>query len=157
MEHPQPAVDLLTSLPSKHQNVLLDWEEQSEDAEVGDDIRNHPEIWEGDRGFELPDSIEALDEEDRISLVHPLDLSLNAIAIGLGLEDIEYEPNKFSGLIYHTEPFDATIFAFLQTTISIGDEQVETLRAFLDRLNELGLADASADKIETKSVAEIIQ
>ncbi len=32
-----------------------------------------------------------------------VDLNLNAIAIGLGLENIEYEPEQFPGLVYRLD------------------------------------------------------
>jgi len=33
------------------------------------------------------------------------DLNLNAIAVGLGLENVEYEPEQFPGLVYRlTDP-----------------------------------------------------
>lgn len=39
-------------------------------------------------------------------------LNLNAIAVGLGLEHIEYEPEQFPGLVYRLEPPSVVILLF---------------------------------------------
>jgi transcription initiation factor TFIID TATA-box-binding protein len=40
------------------------------------------------------------------------DLNLNAMAIGLGLEDVEYEPEQFPGLVYRPEDHDVVLLLF---------------------------------------------
>lgn len=71
-------------------------------------------------------------------------LNLNAIAIGLGLENIEYEPEQFPGLIYRIDDPDVVVLLFGsgklvitggRTTDDAGDA-VTTVRT---RLEELGL------------------
>lgn len=71
-------------------------------------------------------------------------LNLNAIAIGMGLENIEYEPEKFPGLIYHLENPDTTLLMFSDGTIAFTDaptkESAEDATATaVERLRELGL------------------
>ena len=39
-------------------------------------------------------------------------LNLNVIAIGLGLEDVEYEPEQFPGLVYRLDNPDVVILLF---------------------------------------------
>lgn len=43
---------------------------------------------------------------------YPGQLNLNALAIGLGLEHIEYEPEQFPGLVYRLEDPPAVILLF---------------------------------------------
>lgn len=39
-------------------------------------------------------------------------MNLNAIAIGFGLENVEYEPEQFPGLVYRPEGLDAVVLVF---------------------------------------------
>jgi len=72
------------------------------------------------------------------------DLNLNAIAIGLGLENIEYEPEQFPGLVYRIEEPDvvALLFGLGKLVITGGKEPSDAEAAvdvITDRLDELGL------------------
>ncbi|SEH36889.1 MULTISPECIES: TATA-box-binding protein [Halopenitus] len=72
------------------------------------------------------------------------DLNLNAIAIGLGLEHIEYEPEQFPGLVYRLDDPDvvALLFGSGKLVITGGKEPADAERAvdvIVDRLEELGL------------------
>jgi transcription initiation factor TFIID TATA-box-binding protein len=71
-------------------------------------------------------------------------LNLNAIAIGLGLENVEYEPEQFPGLVYRMEEPEVVMLLFGsgklvitggQTTDDAGDA-VTTVRT---QLEDLGL------------------
>jgi transcription initiation factor TFIID TATA-box-binding protein len=71
-------------------------------------------------------------------------LNLNAIAIGLGLENIEYEPEQFPGLVYRID--DPSVVALLfgsgKLVITGGKEPADAERAvdnIVSRLDELGL------------------
>ena len=71
-------------------------------------------------------------------------LNLNAIAIGLGLENIEYEPEQFPGLVYRLdEPkVVALLFGSGKLVITGGKEPVDAEHAvdkIVSRLEELGL------------------
>ena len=71
-------------------------------------------------------------------------LNLNAIAIGLGLEDVEYEPEQFPGLVYRLDDPDvvALLFGSGKTVITGGkepDDAEEALDVILDELTHLGL------------------
>lgn len=71
-------------------------------------------------------------------------LNLNALAIGLGLENIEYEPEQFPGLVYRLE--EPTVVALLfgsgkavMTGAKTADEITHATTAVETRLQELGL------------------
>jgi transcription initiation factor TFIID TATA-box-binding protein len=71
-------------------------------------------------------------------------LNLEAIAIGLGLEDVEYEPEQFPGLVYRLDDPDVVVLLFgtgkmVITGTKTRDEAEKALEAIIDRLNELAL------------------
>jgi len=71
-------------------------------------------------------------------------LNLNAIAIGLGLEHIEYEPEQFPGLVYRLDDPDvvALLFGSGKLVITGGkqpDDAAEALDGIESRLTDLGL------------------
>ncbi|WP_075937669.1 TATA-box-binding protein [Halosegnis longus] len=72
------------------------------------------------------------------------DLNLNAIAIGLGLENIEYEPEQFPGLVYRLDDPDVVALLFGSGKLVItGGKKPEDAEAAVDtiveQLDELGL------------------
>ncbi|MFB9826219.1 TATA-box-binding protein [Halobaculum roseum] len=72
------------------------------------------------------------------------DLNLNAIAIGLGLENIEYEPEQFPGLVYRIDEPDvvALLFGSGKLVITGGTEPADAeaaVQVISDRLSDLGL------------------
>ncbi|WP_435118166.1 TATA-box-binding protein [Halolamina sp. C58] len=73
-------------------------------------------------------------------------LNLNAIAIGLGLESIEYEPEQFPGLVYRLEEPDvvALLFGSGKLVITGGKQPADAAEAvdvITERLDDLGLLD----------------
>ena len=73
-------------------------------------------------------------------------LNLNAIAIGLGLENIEYEPEQFPGLVYRLDEPSvvALLFGSGKLVITGGkqlDDAEQALSVIEDRLTDLGLLD----------------
>ena len=76
-------------------------------------------------------------------------LNLNAIAIGLGLEDVEYEPEQFPGLVYRLDDPDVVTLLFGSGKIVItgGKRPVEAEQA-LERitaeLEDLGLVEQAS-------------
>ena len=73
-------------------------------------------------------------------------LNLNAIAIGLGLENIEYEPEQFPGLVYRLdEPaVVALLFGSGKLVITGGkkpSDAGDAVDVIIERLDELGLLD----------------
>ena len=71
-------------------------------------------------------------------------LNLNAIAIGLGLEQVEYEPEQFPGLVYRLEDVDvvALLFGSGKLVITGGkhpDDARTAVEVIVDRLDELEL------------------
>ncbi|MBP1986415.1 TATA-box-binding protein [Halolamina salifodinae] len=73
-------------------------------------------------------------------------LNLNAIAIGLGLESIEYEPEQFPGLVYRLEEPDVVslLFGSGKLVITGGkapSDAAEAVDVISERLAELGLLD----------------
>ncbi|AAC82898.1 TbpD (plasmid) [Halobacterium salinarum NRC-1] len=72
------------------------------------------------------------------------DLNLNAIAIGLGLEDVEYEPEQFPGLVYRLNDPDVVVLLFgsgklVITGGSNPDDAHHALEIIHERLTDLGL------------------
>jgi len=73
-------------------------------------------------------------------------LNLNAIAIGLGLEDIEYEPEQFPGLVYRLDDPDVVVLLFGSGKLVItgatqpedAPEAVSDVRSKLHELDLLG-------------------
>src|SRR6056297_2210082 len=71
-------------------------------------------------------------------------LNLNAIAIGLGLEAVEYEPEQFPGLVYRLEDYDVVLLLFgsgkvVVTGAKETDEARDALMSVREELDELGL------------------
>ena len=71
-------------------------------------------------------------------------LNLNAIAIGLGLENVEYEPEQFPGLVYRMdEPKVVTLLFGSGKLVITGGKRPkdaeEAITNVQDRLSELGL------------------
>ncbi|WP_226483246.1 TATA-box-binding protein [Natrinema amylolyticum] len=71
-------------------------------------------------------------------------LNLNAIAIGLGLENIEYEPEQFPGLVYRLDEPEvvALLFGSGKLVITGGkkvDDAKQAIDVIVNRLEELGL------------------
>ena len=69
-------------------------------------------------------------------------LNLNALAIGLGLEDTEYEPEQFPGLIYRPSGFDSVILLFASGRVVITgspdlDAAEQTFSALQDDVTDL--------------------
>lgn len=72
-------------------------------------------------------------------------LNLNAIAIGLGLENVEYEPEQFPGLVYRMDDPEvvALLFGSGKAVITGGKETGQASAAVenvQNRLDDLGLA-----------------
>ena len=71
-------------------------------------------------------------------------LNLNALAIGLGLEDVEYEPEQFPGLVYRMDDPDVVILLFGSGKIVITGgkrtaDAAEAVDVIVDRIDDLGL------------------
>jgi|AntRauTorcE11898_2_1112593.scaffolds.fasta_scaffold00885_6 transcription initiation factor TFIID TATA-box-binding protein len=73
-------------------------------------------------------------------------INLNAAAIGLGLEQTEYEPEQFPGLIYRISKTDTVVLVFGSgkvvvtgvTDLAVGRESLQILER---ELSEIGLID----------------
>jgi transcription initiation factor TFIID TATA-box-binding protein len=99
-----------------------------------------------DLGIQVADSpkIEVQNIVSSADLGHTL--NLNAIAIGLGLENIEYEPEQFPGLVYRLDEPSVVALLFGSGKLVItGGKQLEdaeqALSVIEDRLTDLGLLD----------------
>ena len=65
------------------------------------------------------------------------DLNLNALAIGLGLEQTEYEPEQFPGLIYRNPDFECVVLIFSTgKAVITGSSHLEEAEAAADFLEE---------------------
>ena len=72
------------------------------------------------------------------------DLNLNAIAIGLGLENIEYEPEQFPGLVYRLDDPEVVVLLFGSGKLVVtgGEKSEDADRAvdtIVDQLRDLDL------------------
>lgn len=94
-------------------------------------------------------------------------LNLNALAIGLGLENIEYEPERFPGLIYHVDQPMTTAVLFgngVIATVDGVDEQAVTdaILTVIERGEDLGLIETDSTPsvnvtVESIPVADILE
>jgi transcription initiation factor TFIID TATA-box-binding protein len=94
-------------------------------------------------------------------------LNLNALAIGLGLANIEYEPERFPGLIYHVDQPMTTAVLFgngVIATVDGVDEQAVTdaILTVIERGEDLGLIEADSTPsvnvtVESIPVADILE
>ena len=165
MEHPQPAFDFLTSLPMKDatldESVFVDWYAyEGVDAEKEDNIEDHPEIWDV---WDVPNELIELSTDDHVAL-QPFSgkVNLNAMAIGLGLEDVKYNPEKYGGLVYNPAECDATVLVFwcgiLFAVGETGESTVDALEQTLSRIEDLGLDEDAEfdDDMQTGCVSDFI-
>jgi transcription initiation factor TFIID TATA-box-binding protein len=95
-------------------------------------------------GLTVPDESEIIVQNMVTSGDLGTSLNLNAIAIGLGLENVEYEPEQFPGLVYRmNEPKVVTLlFGSGKLVITGGkrpEDAEETIKNVQSRLSELGL------------------
>jgi len=72
------------------------------------------------------------------------DLNLNALAIGLGLEDVEYEPEQFPGLVYRMDDPEVVLLLFGSGKIVItggkfAEDATAAVENIVERLDDLGL------------------
>ncbi len=66
-----------------------------------------------------------------------VDLNLNAIAIGLGLENIEYEPEQFPGLVYRLDNPRVVVLIFGSGKMVVtGGKSPEDARRAVERISE---------------------
>ena len=72
------------------------------------------------------------------------DLNLNAVALGLGLENIEYEPEQFPGLVYRIKQPKIVVLIFCSGKLVITggkspEDCVEGARIVRMQLENMGL------------------
>jgi len=66
-----------------------------------------------------------------------VDLNLNAIAIGLGLENIEYEPEQFPGLVYRLRDPRVVVLIFGSGKMVVtGGKNPEDAKKAVERISE---------------------
>jgi len=88
-------------------------------------------------------------------------INTNALAIGLGLEDVTYEPDDFPGVIYNSGQPDTTVLIFVNGSI-IGfapdqSDSIAGVEATITRIKELDLDEGSTKNpdILTYTLAEL--
>lgn len=63
------------------------------------------------------------------------DINLNSIAITLGLENVEYEPEQFPGLVYRVrEPKSAALLFTTGKVVCTGTKNVEDIKIVLEKI-----------------------
>lgn len=87
------------------------------------------------------------------------EFNLNAFGIGLGLANINYEPDVFPGLVYHIDRPDVTAILFDGGQIAVVDgpdknTATEAIQKVGERLQNLELYDGTitTDEIEVSQV-----
>jgi len=78
-------------------------------------------------------------------------IDLNAVAVGIGLEDIEYEPEQFPDLVYCPEEREvvALLFGTGKTVITGAVRREDALRAFRYVGRSWGTSGCSAVELRT--------
>ena len=115
------------SVPAVHEALEIVFETLSD---LGIDVSDNPDI-------EVQNIVTSGDLGET--------LNLNAIAIGLGLEDVEYEPEQFPGLVYRLDEPDVVVLLFGsgKTVITGGKvpaDAEEATEVIISKLTDLGLA-----------------
>lgn len=65
------------------------------------------------------------------------DLNLSALAVGLGLELTEYEPEQFPGLIYRNSNFECVVLIFsIGKAVITGSSDLDDVEAVADYLKD---------------------
>ena len=66
-----------------------------------------------------------------------VELNLNAVAMGLGLENVEYEPEQFPGLVYRiAEPKVAILLFGTGRIVCAGAKKIEDVSKAIEKLSE---------------------
>lgn len=87
-------------------------------------------------------------------------LNLNALAIGLGLENCQYTPDKFPGFVYFPGEYDDTVVVIFGHGIffvagAANVEVQEVVDTVINRLKHLGMVDETAPAEVVNSPAKI--
>lgn len=95
-------------------------------------------------GIPVPESPEITVQNIVSSADLGQDLNLNALAIGLGLEDVEYEPEQFPGLVYRMDDPEVVLLLFGSGKIVItggkfAEDATAAVENIVERLDDLGL------------------
>ncbi|WP_282352266.1 TATA-box-binding protein [Haloferax volcanii] len=98
----------------------------------------------GSLGIPIDDREEATVQNIVSSADLGTNLNLNALAIGLGLENVEYEPEQFPGLVYRIDEPKVVVLLFGSGKIVItGAKKVdyarEAIQVVSDEIESLGL------------------
>ena len=87
------------------------------------------------------------------------EIDLNPVAIGLGLENIEYEPRVFAALVYrHDRPEAVVIISSDCQFTAFGSSAEDVSKAIIDtceRIRELGLSEEDAPNKEEITVSKV--
>lgn len=105
------------------------------------------EVWDTRAGFlnaldDLGIPVSELDDDFAIrNLIcvanTELDLNLNALAIGLGLENVEYEPEQFPGLVYRSPDIVPVLLIFASGKIVItGANDFESISSAYEHIRK---------------------
>jgi transcription initiation factor TFIID TATA-box-binding protein len=65
------------------------------------------------------------------------ELELSAVAVGLGLEDTEYDPDKFPGIVYRLEPGITTIIFRSGSVVITGSSYLNILEGWQELCDDL--------------------
>ncbi|GGK74346.1 hypothetical protein [Haloarcula sebkhae] len=87
-------------------------------------------------------------------------LNLNTIALGLGLDNIDYDPDTFPALVYHLDDERPTVIIFEDGHLSVidadsGDAVQEAVTITVERMTDLGWYQDDIPDDEDVTVVEI--
>ncbi len=90
-----------------------------------------------ENGIETADEVEAEVQNIVASFNLNTDLNLNSVAISLGLEKVEYEPEQFPGLVYRLQDSPVVLLMFGSgKVVCTGGKNEEQLREGIENVKE---------------------
>lgn len=90
-----------------------------------------------DNGIETAESVETKVQNIVASYELGIDLNLNSVAITLGLERVEYEPEQFPGLVYRLRDSPVVLLLFGSgKMVCTGGKVIEDLEEAVDHIED---------------------
>ena len=89
------------------------------------------------QGIDTPDEIEVVTQNIVASADLKKDLQLSSIAKGLLLDNVEYEPEQFPGLVYRVDNIGAVILLFSSgKMVCTGTKKMDDVHRAIDMMKE---------------------
>lgn len=128
-EEPETAILLFTS-----GKVVCTGGETVEEAETS--VNKMKELL-NDNSIETAEEVKTWIQNIVGSYELGVDLNLNSVAITLGLERVEYEPEQFPGLVYRVPDLDVVLLIFSSgKMVCTGGKRIEDLEEGVDHIED---------------------